>query len=139
MEHVVAGGSCQFLFPPEPDDLEHLDLSAQPGRELEWNELLTSKVDSRDLRNTLRTLERRATQEFMDKGIWILYLAVGMLKWTDPDVDDGGESPLLLVPVQLFRENLRQPYELCRVDEDVVESRTRGEAHRIRYRTSRNR
>ena len=84
------------------------------------DELVTSKTTARDLGNALRALDRRATQEFMDKGIWILYLAAGMLHWTDPDTGEQAESPLVMIPVQLFRENPREPYELRRADEDVV-------------------
>jgi very-short-patch-repair endonuclease len=90
------------------------------AREPAGDELRTSKKDSRELRSTLRTLDRRATQEFMDKGIWILYLAVGILQWTDPDSREQAESPLVLLPVQLQRQSPREPYELRRADEDIV-------------------
>ena len=56
----------------------------------------------------------------MDKGISILYLAAGVLRWREPDTDDEAESPLLLLPVELHRESPRAPYELRRVEEDVV-------------------
>ncbi len=56
----------------------------------------------------------------MDKGISILYLAAGVLRWREPDSNDEAESPLLLVPVELHRESAQAPYELRRVEEDVV-------------------
>jgi hypothetical protein len=56
----------------------------------------------------------------MDKGLWILYLAAGMAKWVDPDTKEAASSPLLLLPVQLHRENPREPYRLARVDEETV-------------------
>ncbi len=56
----------------------------------------------------------------MDKGLWILYLAAGFLKWVDPDTKEEAASPLVLIPVQLHRENPREPYRLARVDEDIV-------------------
>ena len=35
----------------------------------------------------------------MDKGIWILNLAAGVLRWRDPDDEEEAQSPLVLVPV----------------------------------------
>lgn len=51
----------------------------------------------------LRTLMRRASAEFLDRGLSVLYVAFGLLDWKDID---GTEmvSPLLLVPVQLIPE-----------------------------------
>ena len=117
---LLAGGSWRFYEPPEPDADEHTCAPDSRDREVNADELVTSKTTARDLGNALRALDRRATQEFMDKGIWILYLAAGMLHWTDPDTDEQAESPLVMIPVQLFRENPREPFELRRADEDVV-------------------
>jgi very-short-patch-repair endonuclease len=65
--------------------------------------LRTTKTTARDVRAACAGLSRRAAQEFMDKGLWILYLGVGMLHWSDPA--DGRtefqDSPLLLVPVRV--------------------------------------
>ena len=134
---LLAGNSWRFYTPPEddvPGDDED-NICEEPGAGegapagsrravplpgLVRGELVTSKKTARELRSALRTLDRRATQEFMDKGIWILYLAVGFLRWTDPDSHEQAESPLVLVPVRLARENPREPYELVLADDDVV-------------------
>jgi REase_MTES_1575/Protein of unknown function (DUF4011)/AAA domain len=125
---VLAGGSWRFYVPPEPhgaseDAVAGMSAALVAGEVLDVpaaDELLTTKSDARSLRNALRVLERRATQEFMDKGIWILYLAAGVLRWRDPDDEEEAQSPLVLVPVELRRENPEEPYELRRVEEDVV-------------------
>jgi hypothetical protein len=125
---VLAGRSWRFYVPPEQRDAPQDEMpghtAALVGGEVldvpAPDELLTTKSDARSLRNALRLLERRATQEFMDKGIWILYLAAGVLRWRDPGDDDEAHSPLVLVPVELRREHPEDPYELRRVDEDVV-------------------
>src|SRR6266536_1362742 len=117
---LLARGSWRFYEPPGSDVDEHTGASSRRDREVSEDELVTSKPTAHDLRNALRALDRRATQEFMDKGIWILYLAAGMLHWTDPDTHERAESPLVMIPVQLSRENPREPYELRRADEDVV-------------------
>ncbi len=116
---LLAGRARRFYMPPESESVEagaaeeptpdeRLTLWTQDAavREAAANQLVTSKKTARELRNSLRTLDRRATQEFMDKGIWILYLAVGMLRWTDPDNREQAESPLVLLPVQLRRESV---------------------------------
>ena len=121
-------GRGLFYAPPEqrtaPEDAVAGETAPLVGGEVldvpAPDELLTTKSDARSLRNALRLLERRATQEFMDKGIWLLYLAAGVLRWRDPDGEEEAQSPLVLVPVELRRENPEEPYELRRVEEDVV-------------------
>lgn len=119
-DRLLGGGSWRFYEPPEPEVGEHTGASDYRDSASSEDELVTSKTTRRDLGNALRSLDRRSTQEFMDKGIWILYLAAGMLHWADPDTDERAESPLVMIPVQLFRENPREPYELRQADEDVV-------------------
>ena len=53
-----------------------------------------------DLAAALRSLYRRSNQDYLDRGVWVLYLAFGALVWTDED-RTRYTSPLLLVPVQL--------------------------------------
>lgn len=132
---LLAGRGLRFYMPPEEQLEDDDEVEAEPAAgdlistrreglgitgQLAVGELLTSKKTTSELRSTLRTLDRRATQEFMDKGIWILYMAVGLLRWTDPDHHEQAESPLVLLPVQLVRGSPREPYELRRADEDVV-------------------
>jgi hypothetical protein len=120
VSRLLRGESWTFFEPAEVDDHEGGDemfpLALLPGP----GEVLSDKADRSTLLRTLRNLDRRASQEYMDKGLWILYLAVGMLRWTDPDTQEAARSPLLLVPVTLERENPREPYRLSRVDEDIV-------------------
>ena len=129
VSRLLAGKRWKFYAPPDGDEATSGDLDVADEEPLfasgvppvpAPDELITNKSDGRALRNALRLLGRRATQEFMDKGIWILYLAAGILRWRDPDSEDDAESPLVLVPVELRRESPREPYELRRVDEDLV-------------------
>ncbi len=118
---LLRGRSWTFFEPADveendDDGEQRIPLRLLPGP----GELLTDKSDRADLLRTLRNLDRRASQEYMDKGLWILYLAVGMLRWTDPDTQETVRSPLLLVPVTLERETPREPYTLKKVDEEIV-------------------
>ncbi len=110
----------RFCLPPESEEPDELDAGPKPPPKRKPDELLTTKDDRESLESSLRALERRATQEFIDKGLSVLYLGIGMLKWIDPDLEERVESPLLLVPVALHRENPRAPFELRRADEDPV-------------------
>jgi hypothetical protein len=116
VEHVLAGKFWRFFEPPEVAEGEERpeQLMPNPG------ELITDKKDAGALLRTLRTLDRRATQEYMDKGLWILYLAAGLLRWIDPDTKEETSSPLVLVPVALLRDSPRAPYRLAKIDEDSV-------------------
>ncbi|MDF1597037.1 MAG: DUF3320 domain-containing protein [Acidimicrobiia bacterium] len=84
------------------------------------DELVTQKDTRRSLESALRNLDRRSKQEFMDKGIWILYLAAGFVEWVDPADERQVRTPILLIPVRLDREGPRDPFRLVATDEDTV-------------------
>ena len=126
IQRLSEGQSWRFFHPPdlerEPSDDEQESLleAAPIRRQPEPDELVTTKEDWKLLSRALRNLERRAKQEFMDKGLWILYLTAGMLRWVDPDRDDVVESPLVFIPVSIARPNPREPFRMKQMEEDVV-------------------
>jgi hypothetical protein len=113
-----------------PDDLlQGLESASRPGwgfqvstepGSLRSQHVLSDKADVKAQDNALKALERRATQEYLDKGLWILYVAFGMLVWKDPQDIREATSPLVLVPVTLGRDSPRDPYRLKRAEEDLV-------------------
>jgi hypothetical protein len=72
-----------------------------------------------DLAAALRALYRRSNQDYLDRGVWVLYLAFGTLTWTDED-RSRYTSPLLLVPVQLESVGAAQGPELKAAPEEPV-------------------
>jgi len=72
-----------------------------------------------DLAAALRALYRRSNQDYLDRGVWVLYLAFGTLTWTDED-RSRYTSPLLLVPVQLEGVGAAQGAELRLAAEEPV-------------------
>jgi hypothetical protein len=75
------------------DVLESFDYDEFP------TQLFADKTQ-RDVDRALKNLANAAKREFLDKGLNILYVALGALVW----VDDSGESrrsPLMFVPVEL--------------------------------------
>ena len=122
------GRGWRFHYPPVADG----ELSDDPGllgilgsedpdlaADLKPDELLTSVSSATLLSARLRTLANRANTEFIDRGLRVLYLTVGILKWDDGD-PKGLSSPLVLIPVQLDRASPRDPYRLVVTDEESV-------------------
>ncbi len=107
----------QFHAPREaldlgPDAIHEIRLPAR--------QLLSSAKDADVLDRALRALDRRAKQDFMDRGLWVLYVGMGTLVWNESDVDEPVRSPLLLVPVKLERPSPRAAFELRLGEEDAV-------------------
>ena len=121
-------GGWRFHYPPVGDDELADDPTLQGALEaedpdltedLKHDELLTNVTSAALLSTRLRTLASKATTEFIDRGLRVLYLTVGMLRWNDGD-PKGLLSPLVLVPVQLDRASPRDPYRLVAADDDWV-------------------
>ena len=70
------------------------------------------------LEANLRTLRRRAEQEFLDKGLRILYLAFGAIEWLERE--EKWLSPLVLVPIQIEKNADGQFFFVMNDEEDVV-------------------
>ena len=64
------------------------------------DEFFRTSMAAQPLGTVLRRLMRKARQDFLDRGVDALHLAIGMLHWRDEE-DAGYASPLLLLPVEL--------------------------------------
>ena len=82
-------------------------------------DILDTDKPSEDLAASLRTLSRRSNQDYLDRGVWVLYLAFGALTWIDEDRSHY-TSPLLLVPVQLEHAGNVREARLKRAPEECV-------------------
>ena len=81
--------------------------------------VLHTDMAAKELAGALRNLLRRSHQEFLDRGLRILYLAAGTLEWTD-ETGASYSSPLLLLPVELQPTGPRQLPHLRMTDDDPV-------------------
>ncbi len=86
---------------PEPPQDDQLCVSMQPERYRD------------DIVRCLRNLKRQTRQLFLDRGLWLLHMGLGVLRWTDNDNIDV-QSPLFLVPVELSQT--RTDWKLKRSD-----------------------
>ncbi|MBI2705096.1 MAG: DUF3320 domain-containing protein [Actinobacteria bacterium] len=119
--------SWRFHYPPS-EDLVGADASVLAALhaedpeitdEREPDELLTDVASALVLSKRLRALERRASTEYMDKGLRVLYLGLGLLRWSGAD-GEWLESPVVMKPVTLHRASPRDPFRLLGTDDDTV-------------------
>lgn len=95
---------------------ESISEAAQPRALLDrrlYVDSPTSEMNSR-----LNTIDRKIRQEYLDRGLWTLYLAVGELIWRDVDETES-RAPLLMVPVELLYSKEGKLWKLRRTDDDV--------------------
>lgn len=116
IEKAGPASNWQFYFPEPASSGEPAPVSRPRA-----GELLVKDKNATELRNALRLLERKTESEFVDRGLWTLYLALGALEWIDPDDNDKAvQSPLLLIPVTFGRNSLQDQFRLRRTEDDPV-------------------
>lgn len=143
---LIQGKSWSFHFPPEaekgsrkkgaapapastaikkeaPASLDAAErgtaVPAPSGAGRRASELLTAEPDRHVLLKILTNLHRRAWADYRERGLQILYLALGVLEWRD-EGDETFRSPLVLVPVKLERVSLKDPFQLLAIDDDPI-------------------
>ncbi|GAA0502958.1 hypothetical protein Ade02nite_36520 [Paractinoplanes deccanensis] len=70
------------------------------GAKPEAGGLFRTELTASALGGQLRRLLRKSRQDFLDRGVPVLHLAAGMLRWRDEE-DTPFTSPILLLPVEL--------------------------------------
>lgn len=99
---------------------EPIEETSSPFKSPKKNELLTEGLDREELERIIKNLYRRSSSDYKERGVRILYLVLGMLRWKEDNSSEVIRSPLVLVPVELRRESAREPFRLFPVDEDPV-------------------
>lgn len=93
-------------------EIEETDFSKFPNH-------LFAKKTQRDVDRGLRLLATTATREYLDRGLSVLYLALGSMHWIEAN-GDARVSPLIFVPVELRSSGPKQPHRLYPSSEDAV-------------------
>jgi hypothetical protein len=79
----------------------------------------TSQAEALD--KSLRRLDEQARLSLEEQGVNPLFLAIGMLHYTESvDSEQGFRAPLVLLPVELSRKSARTGYQLRATDEDPL-------------------
>ncbi|MCL5950064.1 MAG: DUF3320 domain-containing protein [Candidatus Bathyarchaeota archaeon] len=77
------------------------------------NQLVSGSLSHVDLERNLKSLQSRSLLDYMERGVRILHAAFGTLNWVDLETKENVQSPLILVPLELGRETIRQPYSIA--------------------------
>lgn len=80
------------------------------------HELVVEGKTGATISATCRRLLQASSQQFADRGVWTLFVGLGMLNWTDPADGKAISSPLLLLPVKLVR--VGQDFELLATEDE---------------------
>jgi very-short-patch-repair endonuclease len=79
------------------------------------------EADPTKLPSILYRLRLKAQTALIERGVNVLFVALGQLEWAESDgTAQSLRSPLILVPVELTRETLREPYKLRALDDETV-------------------
>lgn len=73
-----------------------------------------------ELERIIKKLYRRSKADYQERGVHILFVTFGMLRWRESPTSDVVQSPLILCPVELERETAADPYVLSMADEDFI-------------------
>jgi hypothetical protein len=107
----------------EPLLLALADEEGEPeDREARYRDLLLeTRLGPEALQRRLLRLFSDARTAEEEQGVNILYLAMGFLRWYESDSSDVmRESPLILVPVELVRDDRRASFNLRVRDTEIV-------------------
>jgi hypothetical protein len=77
------------------------------------NQLVSGNLSRMDLERNLKSLQSRSFLDYMERGVRILHASFGTLNWVDLETKEKVQSPLILVPLELTRETIRQPYNIA--------------------------
>ena len=98
------------------------DAEDPEDREARYRDLLLeTRLGPEALQRRLLRLFTDARTAEEEQGVNILYLAMGFLRWYESDSSDVmRESPLILVPVELVRDDRRATFNLRARDTEIV-------------------
>ncbi|MBR4258590.1 MAG: DUF4011 domain-containing protein [Kiritimatiellae bacterium] len=94
---------------------------------------LRSTLASDDMLRRLKEIFRLAKTDLEESGVNALYLALGFLKWRPKGGDKDYRAPILLMPVQMARKNVREGYTVSRLDDDTMLNATLVEFLRAEF------
>lgn len=116
---LVQGKTWLFHFPAADTKTEKKNDTAKAPLPPRDNQLLTCETDRQNLLKILTNLYRRALTDYRERGLHILHLSLGILEWRDEE-DEVFRSPILLLPVELKRHSLKDPFQLSALEEDPI-------------------
>jgi len=130
---VIDEKSLEIWLPPEESSEDELDsngktnyqekiFSPEEIKELNIREdqIVCNLKDRKEIEQTLKNIYRRASSDYRERGVRVLYIAFGLLNWKEVETSENVSSPLILVPVELKRESIRYPFTISPIGEDII-------------------
>jgi very-short-patch-repair endonuclease len=111
-----------FWLPPATEDEEQDEAPARvdlDSIQTKPGEVVCGDLPRRQLLRVLTNLIRRSQAEYQERGLHILHVAFGVLEWRDQE-NEPLRSPLVLVPAELQRTSMLEPFRLQPLDEDLI-------------------
>ena len=98
------------------------NVTEEPKQRPTANQLVSGNLSREDLERTLKGLQWRSLLDYRERGVRILHVAFGTLNWVDQETKENVQSPLILVPLELTKDSIRQPYTIAvpPVEEEAV-------------------
>ena len=90
------------------------DASAMPEEQKRptASQLVCGSLSRAEVERTLKSLQWRSLLDYRERGVRIFHAALGTLNWVDLETKEQVQSPLILVPLELTRDTIRQPYSI---------------------------
>ncbi|MDA0588220.1 MAG: DUF3320 domain-containing protein [Planctomycetota bacterium] len=128
------GDSHRPLALGQPEDGEPaVDEDGSAARHNDDN-LQTSLTSEKLQKRLLRLFYDARTYE-EEQGVNILFLALGFLKWYEPDKPDRPRyAPLILVPVVLARRSAGTKFRIRYADEEIITNLSLGEKLKVDFK-----
>jgi len=120
--NILAEGETSLQFPVPIDDLDDDEVEQESLLQTDsfGNDILTNQSPTETCK-TLRSLMKKAKEFTEEKGLNALYIAFGFLHWKENGTEGQDmRSPLILVPVTLSQESLKDPILLSRLDDEIT-------------------
>ncbi|MEU8243033.1 DUF4011 domain-containing protein [Actinoplanes missouriensis] len=92
---------------------------ADPQLHAATDDLLRTEMPDPVLDAALRRMLKKSRQEYLDRGVSVLHLVLGLLRWRDEE-DNPFASPILLMPVELVTAGPGDPPRLRLRDDETV-------------------
>ncbi|MHA1339915.1 MAG: DUF3320 domain-containing protein [Promethearchaeota archaeon] len=122
--HHPKDGEVEESYKARVKDMHQKAIEEMINGKAKKHDLIT-RIPDKYLERLIKQHRRRAKQAFEEQGINVLYITFGLLKWYENPSGkvrdkDLVYSPLLFVPIELYRKRILDDYKIKILDDDVI-------------------